>query len=111
VGESIETPGVTAAKPKRPKSRGFVMVPKMWFLRLREVKARATTYHVAMVVLDRSRWSEWVVLSNEVVGLDRRTKSAAIKQLRKAGLILVGEEGNGRSPRVKPVFLGNGTCT
>jgi hypothetical protein len=107
---SGETPGVPA-KPKRPKSHGFVMVPKMWLLRLREVKARGTTYHVAAVILDKARWSEWVTLSNEVAGVDRRTKYVAVKQLREAGLILVEDLGNGRSPRVKALFRGDSTCT
>ena len=103
VGPSVETPGVPAAKPKRPKSRGFVMVPNLWRLRLREVNADGTTYHVAMVILDLSRWSERVVLSNVAAGIDRHAKYRAIEQLQKAGLILV-EGSGGRSPRVKVLF-------
>jgi hypothetical protein len=99
----VETPGAPAAKPKRPKGHGFVMVPNMWRLRLREVNADGTTYHVAMVILDKSRWAEWVPLSNGAVGIDRHAKYDALKQLREAGLVLV-EEQKGKSPRVKALF-------
>ena len=101
--ETVEIPGVPTAKLKRPKSHGFVMVPNLWRLRLREVNADGTTYHLAMVILDLSRWSEWVVLSNVVAGVDRHAKYDAIELLRKAGLILVRGQG-GKSPRVKALF-------
>lgn len=103
VGPTLETPSVPTAKPKRPKSHGFVMVPNLWRLRLREVNADGTTYHLAMVILDLSRWSEWVVLSNVAAGIDRHAKYRAVEQLRKAGLILVEGQG-GQSPRVKLLF-------
>jgi hypothetical protein len=100
--EPAEVPN-TPAKPKRPKSHGFVMVPNLWRLRLREVNAGGVVYHVAMVILDLSRWSEWVVLSNIVVGVDRHAKYDAIELLRKVGLILVEGQG-GKAPRVKALF-------
>ena len=84
-------------------SYGFVKVPNMWRQQLRKVKARGTTYHVAMVILDKARWSEWVKLSNGAAGVDRHTKCDALKQLRAANLIIV-EERKGKSPRIKALF-------
>jgi hypothetical protein len=84
-------------------SCGFVKVPNMWRQQLRKVKARGTTYHVAMVILDKARWSEWVTLSNGAAGVDRHTKCDALKQLRAANLIIV-EERKGKSPRIKALF-------
>jgi hypothetical protein len=84
-------------------SYGFVKVPNMWRQQLRKVKARGTTYHVAMVILDKARWSEWVTLSNGAAGVDRHTKCDALKQLRAANLIIV-EERKGKSPRIKALF-------
>jgi hypothetical protein len=111
--ESVEIPGVPPVESDRGRRRrdpqranyGFVMIPNMWRQQLRKGKARGTTYHVAMVILDQSRWSEWVTLSNSVAGVDRRTKHAAIKQLREAGLIMVEERGR-KSPHVKALFRG-----
>jgi len=84
-------------------SYGFVKVPNMWRQQLRKVKARGTTYHVAMAILDKARWSEWVTLSNGAAGVDRHTKCDALKQLRAANLIIV-EERKGKSPRIKALF-------
>jgi hypothetical protein len=84
-------------------SRGFVKFPNMWRQQLRKVKARGTTYHVAMVILEKARWSGWVTLSNGVAGVDRHTKCDALKQLRAANLVIV-EEQKGKSPRVNPLF-------
>jgi hypothetical protein len=85
------------------KSHGFVKVPNIWREQLLKVKARGTTYHVALVILDKGRWSEWVTLSNGALGLDRRLKYIALKELRAANLI-IAEERKGKSPRVKPLF-------
>ena len=87
-------------------SHGFVMVPNIWRQQLRKVKARGTTYEIAMVILDKGRWAEWVTLPNGKLaagGISRQTKYVALKQLRKAGLIIVEERGR-RSPRIKPLF-------
>ena len=89
--------------PPRRRSYGFTKVPNMWRQQLRKVKARGTTYHVAMVILDKARWSEWVTLPNGGLGMDRRTKYAALKQLRSAKLIIVEERGR-KSPCVKALF-------
>jgi hypothetical protein len=77
--------------------------PNMWRKQLRAVKARGTTYEVALVILNKARWAEWVSLPNGALGIDRHTKYDALKQLRTAGLIIV-EEQNGKSPRVKALF-------
>jgi hypothetical protein len=84
-------------------SHGFVKFPNIWRQQLRNVKARGTTYHVALVILDKARWSEWVTLTNGAAGVDRHTKSDALKQLRAAKLVLV-EERKGKSPKVKALF-------
>lgn len=59
--------------------------------------------HVAMVILDKARWSEWVILSNGAAGVDRHVKCDALKQLRAANLVIV-EERKGKAPRVKALF-------
>ena len=59
-----------------------------------------------MMLLDECRWREWVTLPNVRLaarGIDRRAKYVALKQLRKAGLI-IAEERDRRSPRIKPLF-------
>jgi hypothetical protein len=90
----------------RGKSYGFVMVPNIWREYLRKVKARGPTYETAMMILDKARWAEWVTLPNAGLaarGINRQAKYFALKQLRKAGLIIVEERGR-RSPRIKPLF-------
>jgi hypothetical protein len=104
--EVIETPnpGVQAERTKRS---GFTMFPQTWRLQLRKVKARGTTYEVAMVILDLARWSEWVTLPNVGLakqGISRYAKYDALKQLRDAGLIIVKSRGR-KSPRIKALFL------
>ena len=72
------------------------------------MNARGTTYEIAMQILDAARWSEWVTLPNKglaALGIDRHAKYDSIRQLRKAGLIMVEERGR-RSPRIKPLFCG-----
>jgi hypothetical protein len=99
--ENTEVP--SAPTTRRRRGHAFTMFPDIWCQQLRKVKARGTTYHVAIVILDKSRWSEWVVMSNGVAGVSRHTKHDALRQLRDAGLILV-EERRGKSPRVKALF-------
>jgi hypothetical protein len=90
----------------RGKSFGFVMVPNIWREYLRKVKARGSTYEIAMIILDKGRWAEWVTLANEGLaarGINRQAKYFALKQLRKAGLIITKGRGR-RSPQIKPLF-------
>ena len=82
---------------------GFTKFPNTWRKQLRKVKARGSTYHVALALLDKSWWSEWVTLSNGGLDIDRRTKYAALKQLRAAKLVIV-EERSRKAPRVKVLF-------
>jgi hypothetical protein len=107
--EVVETdiPGASARR-RRQRANGFVMVPNIWREQLRKVKARGTTYEVAMMILDMARWSEWLTLPNAGLaarGIDRHAKYDALKQLRDVGLIIVEERGR-RSPRIKPLFVG-----
>jgi hypothetical protein len=78
----------------------------VWRQQLRKVKARGTTYEVAMVILDKAQWAEWVALPNAglaKLGINRHAKYDALRQLQEAGLIMV-EERSRRSPRVKALF-------
>jgi hypothetical protein len=87
-------------------SYGFTKVPNMWRRQLRTMKARGATYEVAMMILDKARWAEWVTLPNAGLaarGIDRHAKYDALKQLRDAGLIVV-EDRIGKSPRIKAMF-------
>jgi hypothetical protein len=105
--ETVETPGVQADRTKPPGSR-FTKFPKLWRQQLRKVEARGTTYEVAMVILDKSRWVEWVTLPNtelERQGVNRHAKHDAIKELEAAELIIVDRR-NRKSPRVKALYLG-----
>lgn len=91
---------------QRRKSYGYTKFPKMWREQLRKVKARGTTYAVALVILEKAGWSEWVTLPNvglATLGISRRVKYGAIRQLQQANVILVEERGH-RSPRIKPLF-------
>jgi hypothetical protein len=104
---SVETPSAPA-KRKRSVGSHFTMFPKIWREQLRKVKARGTTYEVAMVILDKARFAEWVTLSNvglAKLGVNRHAKYDAIKELKDAALIIV--EGRGRcSPRIKALYTG-----
>ena len=87
-------------------SAGFTKVPNMWRRQLRKVKARGPTYEVAMMILDKARWAEWVTLPNYSLakrGINRYAKYDALKQLVAAGLILTEPRGR-KSPRVKALF-------
>jgi hypothetical protein len=103
--ETVEVPG---APTKRPMGGTFTRFPKIWRQQLRKVKARGTTYEVAMVILDKARFAEWVTLPNvglAKLGIDRYAKYDAIKELREAELIMVEERGR-RSPQVKALYTG-----
>jgi hypothetical protein len=89
------------------KRYGFTQVPLMWRQQLRKVNARGTTYEVAMTILDKARWAEWVTLPNYSLakqGINRYAKYDALKQLVAAGLILTEPPRGRKSPRVKALF-------
>src|SRR5262245_55566667 len=72
------------------KRYGFTQVPMMWRQQLRKVNARGTTSEVAMTILDKARWAEWVTLPNYSLakrGISRYTKYDALKQLVAAGTV------------------------
>jgi hypothetical protein len=84
-------------------SRKFVKVPRMWQIRLGEIRADGSTYRVALYLLERAAWSEQVPLGNRVLkkhGANRWAKWRALEKLRRAGLIAV-EARQGRAPLVK----------
>jgi hypothetical protein len=104
--EVIENVDASAATLRPHANRAFTRFPKVWRQQLRKVKARGTTYEVAMVILDKTRWAEWVTLPNAGLakqGISRRVKCDALKQLREAELIIVEERGC-QSPRIKALF-------
>jgi hypothetical protein len=81
----------------------FIKVPKMWEVCLAEHGAEASTYRVALYLLDRANFAEQVPLSTAALkrrGVSRASKWRALKQLRQAGLIAV-EHRRGRPPLVK----------
>jgi hypothetical protein len=87
-------------------SRKFIKVPKMWQVVLAEKQADASTYRVALYLLDRAAWSEHVTLGNGALkkqGVSRWAKWRALEALRKTGLIAV-EHRRGRAPLVKVRF-------
>jgi hypothetical protein len=103
VVENVDTPG---AAPRPRANRAFTQFPKVWRQQLRTVKARGTTYEVAMVILDKTRWAEWVTLPNAGLarhGINRHAKYDALRQLQEAKLIMVKERGR-QSPRIKALF-------
>jgi hypothetical protein len=99
---------LAAAPTKRSAAGTFTRFPKLWRQQLRKVNARGTTYEVAMVILDKARFAEWVKLSNVALaksGINRHAKHDAIKELEEAELILVDRR-NCRSPRIKALYTG-----
>ena len=81
----------------------FVKVPKMWQVCLAEKRAGASTYRLALYLLDKSTFSEEVPLRNGALkgqGVGRRTKWRALEQFRQFGLIAV-ETRPGKPPLVK----------
>jgi hypothetical protein len=104
--EIVENIDASSATPRPPANRAFTRFPKVWRQQLRKVKARGATYEVAMVILDKTRWAEWVTLPNAglvKLGINRHAKYDALRQLRRAGLIMVKERGH-QSPQVKALF-------
>jgi hypothetical protein len=81
--KTVEVPGVPTTR-KQPEGPRFTMFPKIWREQLRKVKARGTTYEVAMVILDKTRFAEWVTLPNAglaKLGINRHAKYDAIKKV------------------------------
>jgi hypothetical protein len=84
-------------------SHKFVKFPKMWQVRLAEIRADGSTYRVALYLLDKATFSEQVPLGNRVLGkygVGRTAKWRALERLRQSGLIAV-EARRGRPPLVK----------
>jgi hypothetical protein len=78
----------------------------MWREQLHKTGACGSTFVLAMLILDKSRWSEWVKLPNKglaKMGIDRQTKYRGMKQLSAAGLVLTKRD-PGKSIWVKPLF-------
>ena len=84
-------------------SAKFIKVPKMWEACLAECGAEASTYRLALYLLDRATFAEHVPLSTAALkkrGVSRTSKWRALEQLRQAGLVAV-EHRRGRPPVVK----------
>jgi hypothetical protein len=87
--------------------RKFVKVPKMWQVRLAEIRADGCAYRLALYLLDQACWSRQVPLSTarmRKLGVGRDGKRSGLRQLRKAGLIAV-EERPHKSPIVTVRFV------
>jgi hypothetical protein len=84
-------------------STKFVKFPKSWQVCLAELHADGSVYRVALYLLDRASFSEYVRLGNRVLekqGVSRASKWRALRKLRHAGLIAVDDH-KGRVPRVR----------
>jgi hypothetical protein len=87
-------------------SRKFTKVPMIWQEYLAKADADATTYRVALYLLDQATWNSDVPLGNRVlskIGVSRWSKWRALRKLRGAGLVAV-EERPRRAPVVKVRF-------
>ena len=81
----------------------FVKVPRMWQSCLQDIGADASTYRLALYLLDKAAFAEHVPLGNRTLAkhrLGRWAKRHALQQLRAAGLVAV-EDRPGRPPLVK----------
>jgi len=84
----------------------FIKVPKIWCEYLVKADADASTYRVALYLLDQATWSIDVPLGNRVLakmGISRWGKWRALQKLRQVGLVAV-ESRRGRPPLVKVRF-------
>jgi hypothetical protein len=96
-------------KPAIPRStRKFVKVPELWWEALAKVRAGGSAYRVAGYLL-RQVWKRGnpVKLTNEglaAVGVGRKGKAIALRDLRKAGLISVKDRLK-KSPIVTARFV------
>ncbi len=80
----------------------FVKFPRMWQICLAEKRADASTYRVALYLLDKATFSKQVRLGNRALekhGVSRAGKWRALEFLRQAGLVAV-EERKGKAPLV-----------
>jgi hypothetical protein len=112
-------PGVLQQRPKgdstlrkkraKPAPHRFVQVPWLWVECLAKVGAGADALFVALVLLYEA-WrtkTRVVKLTNPALaelGVNRKGKTRALQQLRRAGLVAV-EERPGKSPRVTVRFV------
>jgi hypothetical protein len=74
----------------------------MWQVCLAEIRADATTYRVALHLLDKAAFSNPVTLSNQGLAkcnVSRASKWRALETLRQAGLVAISERA-GKSPLV-----------
>ena len=81
----------------------YVKFPKMWVDCLAEQRADASTYRVALYLLDQANFCEHVPLGNRVLekrGVSRSGKLRALDLLSRAGLVAI-ERRRGRPPLVK----------
>jgi hypothetical protein len=89
------------------KGRRFTKVPDMWYVRLAEIRAGGCTYRVALYLLREARWSPLVTLSSSALrklGVGRKGKRSALRQLRVSGLAAVEERPN-KNPVIKVRWL------
>jgi hypothetical protein len=92
-GEKVVTPTIARLTAKRRRRQKFIMVPWSWFERLKPSR-RGSTYRLAML-LQHLHWRNGrqpIKLSNVAlaeVGIDRRSKWNAIRELEQLGLIRV----------------------
>jgi hypothetical protein len=80
----------------------FVKFPRMWQACMAERRMDASTYRVALYLLDRASFSDHVPLGNRVLakhGVSRAGKWRALRQLGQAGLIAI-ERRRGKAPVV-----------
>ena len=106
-GRSIEVGTVKTGAAPRPRLRGhFIQVPLPWLKVLEGASGPACRLALHLAYLN---WRNWkgrgapVALSNNVargVGLDRRAKWRALRELELRGLVSV-ERHPGRSPIVR----------
>jgi hypothetical protein len=91
------------------KYKGFVIVPVMWWQVLVQMQTGDSTWRVALLILDKARRAPYplVKLTNaavKAVGVSATSKKRAIRQLRKAGLIIVQDRPY-RAPIIKAMFI------
>jgi len=97
-------------KPRGPKRSRvpFVKFPTLWAEQLAAIRAHGSTYRVALLLLGQA-WrtdNKVVKLTNTTltgVGVGRKGKAIALKELRRAGLVAIEQQPN-RNPLVKVRF-------
>lgn len=105
---AIETlnPKGLAPKRRKPFKVRWVQLPAAWIERLAQSKS-ANTFKLALCILreafKREQLGGDIILSAKVTGLPRQSRSSAIKDLVKLGLIEV-EQGGNRAVKVTRLF-------